>query len=158
MTDTEMESSDTTLQQQLTSEVVSLVTDRMNGGDSVPSLWLVHELMQRHDRVEGEDADLALLGLRTLFQRTVREVLRKTKAEETATEVSQSELFGGSYTRVQRRYLVNRNGDQVVVRVEALTEEEWRTKCRELRAMGEGCFTHAKELEDFFAGRAQVGT
>lgn len=154
MTDHDLDVAEPTLQQGLTEEVRALIADRLSSGSAVPATWLLHETMQRHNRVEGEDADLALLALRFLIQRTVREVLRDKKKDESELK-PQSELFAG-YTRVQRSYLVERDGEQTVVRVEDLSDDEWQTKVGDLRAMSVGCMTHAKELEDFFRARGRI--
>lgn len=142
-------------QQDLMHEVEAVIVERNDAGLAAPMTWVVHEVLGRHQRIEGEDKDLALLSMREHIHRTVHAVLRSRKSAECETEPAQGDLFPG-YSRLQRSYTILRAGEQVVVRLETMDDQEIRNKASELRVMAAGAMRHADELEDYAASRQRA--
>ena len=67
------------------------------------------------------------------------------KPEEQAA--AQPRLPG--YDHVHTYYVVRRNGDDVGVHIDLLTDEEIDLKTNRIREMGQTCFEHADELQRY---------
>ena len=84
----------------------------------------------------------------------VRELVRKqinARAGNSPEHKGQDQLtlVGFGRTRLQRYYMVDRDGQEQGVPVTQLTDPEIEGKAREYRAMGTACYAHADELERY---------
>lgn len=109
--------------------------------------WITTAVMDLHQDVSGDDADFYRIVSRAQVREAVRQRLNAYKAKPEIEPDRQSVLPG--FERLQRRYLVNEDGEQVAVKVEMMSSAQRKAKAMELRAMGAGCFQHADELERF---------
>lgn len=116
--------------------------------------WIVTSIVRKHSSIAGEDRgwyeDCAMLAVWDAVNRHVR----RMKASEEAPGVEQAELFPG-YKRLQRRYVVNRHGEQKIVLVENLTDDEIDAKIQEHEVQSAGHLLHAEELRRFKSERRQ---
>jgi len=135
-------------QSELIAEIEMLIDEAMEDAPSVSTPWLVQTMVSRHSRLEGEDLDCALLCMNEHFRDSVGSTLRKMRPHP---EDEQAFLPGVS--RIQKRYLIERDGEDYVVATPNLTAPELRRKATEYRRMGAGCFAHADELERLAADR-----
>lgn len=130
-------------QSELDAEVRGLIEKRLEAGLDTPQGWLVHEIVGRYPDIDGDDVDMYLLCAMGHVTTTVRKVLRPYTAEDESAE--QVTLPG--FARVQRGYMVERDGDRVLVKTQNLTPSELRAKAKEYRQIGQGCAEHADELD-----------
>jgi len=132
----------------LTVEIEQVIADyEAKGERRLHPDWITQSVMDLHPNVDGEDADFYRIVSRAQVREAVRQRLNAYRAKP---EVSpQLELVAPGYERLQRRYLINEDGEQVAVKVELMTSVQRLAKAAELRAMGAGCFQHADELERF---------
>lgn len=130
-------------QSELDAEVWGLIEKRLEAGLPTPQGWLVQEIVGRYPDVDGDDVDMYLLCAVGHVTATARRVLRPYTAEDETP--GQDPLPG--FARIQRGYMVERDGDRVLVKTQHLTPSELRAKAKEYRALGQGCAEHADELE-----------
>lgn len=130
-------------QSELDAEVRGLIEERLEKGLDTPQGWLVQEIVGRYPDVDGDDVDMYLLCAGSHVATTVRRVLRPYTAEGEGDE--QITLPG--FKRLQKGYMVDRDGDRVLVKTQNLTLAELRVKVKEYRQLGKGCYEHAAELE-----------
>jgi len=109
--------------------------------------YITNAVIDRHPDVSGADAEFYRVMSRAQVREAVRSRLNAFKAKAEAEADRQLVMQG--FERLQRRYLVNEDGTQVAVKVEHMTSKQRQSKVAELRAMGQGCFQHADELERF---------
>jgi len=132
-------------------EVALIVEARIDARQPTSAPWLVQEIIAAHPAIEGEDP-LYLLCAGAHVQDTVRAVVQRYRVREEDTD---PQLALPGFERLQRAYLVEREGDRVVVPLVVLLPEEAETKARELERMGTGCFTHADELRRYMRSRQE---
>lgn len=140
-------------QADLDREVSEVIDELLFDGSPASVAWVVQGVMGRHKDITGQDENFARLCAYEHVRRTVLTELRNRKrADDESGQVEQGELFPG-YVRVQKSYVISRDGEQMVVRLDLMTEAEVRAKVGELRRMAEGALDHARELEDYLAAR-----
>lgn len=119
-----------------------------NNGHEIHKSWLIQAILEDHVDVHGEDSDFALCGAREMVRSRVERHFRTVKADDAGEAEDPQGILPG-YEYLQKRYIVPRNGEQVMVRVGAMTREELMAKAEEHRRMGEGHYRHADEIERF---------
>jgi hypothetical protein len=72
---------------------------------------------------------------------------RRAGDDKPASDDRQLHLPG--YERLQLYYVVTRDGDDVGVPVEELTDQELEAKAATYRSMGAACYRHADEIDRF---------
>jgi hypothetical protein len=139
-------------ERQLKDQIEAIIEDRQMSGDPVPMSWVITATINKlGDPLANPFHQLtAAIGVHYL----VRKVLQYRKKQETGAEPEQEDLFPG-YTRLQRSYTIERNGEQVLVHLEHMTLEEGKTKAKELRSFAAGAMRHADEMDDYFSTRSQ---
>lgn len=109
--------------------------------------WITQAVMSKHSDVEGNDTDFYQCCARAEVRTQVRKRLSQYKASADTTVDRQIVLEG--FERLQKRYLIAENGEQVAIRIQDMTEEQLQVKANEYRAMGVGCFQHADEIDRY---------
>jgi hypothetical protein len=135
----------------LLDEVQAIVDAGIAANRTVPATWLTNEVIESHPDIKGRDVDWYRLCAYEHVRDTVRKVLRQYKGlpDETPRQI----ILPGC-ERLQRAYLVEREGEQTVVPIDQLTEGEITTKIREYERMAAGCIEHAEELRRYQQQRA----
>lgn len=126
-------------------EVEVAIDAALEAGEVVRKPWLVQRLLSRKAKPLGPDADFYLVTAQDSLDQLVGRVLRAMKNRE--DENAGQETFPG-WEKLQRRYLVDRDGP-CIVPIEQLTVEEIRAKASELQALGDGAYAHADELNRY---------
>ena len=103
--------------------------------------------MEDHSDISGGDADFALCCMEFAIKNRVEKYFRSIKENENTGDDDQMNLPG--YEHLQKRYIVEREGERVAVPIRQMTTEEFMTKIDEHRKMGAGHYAHADELERF---------
>lgn len=130
---------------ELKREIETVIETRLAEGAACPKSWVTTATI---NKLGDESASpfhrlTASIGVDYL----VRKVLQSRKSEEDA-EARQGDLFPG-FQRLQRSYTIQRADEQVVVRLEQMTDEEILDKAFEKDAMAEGNRQHAAELRAY---------
>lgn len=137
-------------QAELSNEVEAAINERLSRREVAPASWITQAVVAAHPGIAGDDAPFYVLCAYEHVRDTVREVLRKIKKDE--TEQDQQNTLPG-FKHLQKRYLVTRDEDQVVVAIESMTHDEIEAKCAELETMATGCMAHARELRRYASDR-----
>lgn len=130
----------TDLQREISAKIEWL---RDNNGPTLHPDWVTQAILSDHSDITGKDADFHLCCSRISIRKEVREQINKLDAPESKIN-KQLSLEG--FEHLQQYYVVKRDGEQVAVRVDHLTDAEIETKAREYEAMGRSLLSHADEL------------
>jgi hypothetical protein len=106
--------------------------------------WITQQVMQNHPVPEGGQADFYLFAASGYVKETVTAMIRRVKVQDAATPDAQYVLEG--FGRLQKEYVVERDGDPVGVPIEKMTDDELMEKYHEIRAIGDGCYLHCEEI------------
>jgi hypothetical protein len=105
--------------------------------------WIANLIMRRHPRNQATD------WYYVCTQTCVRnEVHKQLKTFKESPEIDEQAVLPGM-ERLQKAYLIDRNGQMMLVPINATTKIERIAKAAQYRAMGDGCYAHADELERY---------
>jgi hypothetical protein len=135
-------------------EAEQVIEERLAAEGVAPKSWIVKEMIDRHPGIGGDDSDWYRICAFVAIDSVVRGVLQRHRAQEAELDIDRQEVLPG-FKRLQRRYSIERDGEQTVVELERMTVIEGRAKAHELREMAKGCLAHAEELDDYFDQRPQ---
>jgi hypothetical protein len=138
-------------QADLIDEIQTIVEVGISANRPTPASWLTNEVVASHPDIKGRDTDWYVLCAYEHVRDTVRQVLRQYKGEEPE---SPPQLLLPGFKRLQRAYLVERDGEQSVVPINQLSDREILAKIREYERMAIGCTEHAEELRRYREQRA----
>lgn len=135
----------------VTTEIRRLVQDRVGAGISIRVEWFTQEILTMKSEIEGDDADFyvacAVDFIKDTVKRTVGEYAPK------ASSVTDRQIVMDGFDHMQKAYTVTRDGEQVLVPIQLLTDDEIEARALEYEAMARGCVAHAKELRAYRRGR-----
>lgn len=135
----------------VTAEIRSIVSDRINSGLIVRVEWLTTEILAMKSNIEGEDADFYIACGVDFIKDTVKRVVGDYRPK--ASAVTDAQIVMDGFDHMQRAYTVEREGETVLVPVYLLSEAEIEGRAVELEAMAKGCIAHARELRAFQRAR-----
>jgi hypothetical protein len=118
-----------------------------NNGPFLHPDWITTAVMSDHPDVDGKDADFHICCSRAQVRNEVCQQLNKFKPA--ADPLAPMQLVIEGFERLQHYYLVPRDGEQVGVRVDELSDDEIEAKAVEQETMGRACFQHADELRRY---------
>jgi argininosuccinate lyase len=130
----------------LNREIHELIDHRLERGKPVEITLVLNEIKDRHDDIRGGDA-LFWVGL---AEDTIVDAIKgcmgrfKPKPQSTEEQI----VFPG-FMHLQKAYPVMRDSRHYLMPVQAMTLTERLERADEYRKMGQGCFEHADELENF---------
>lgn len=124
-------------------EVCKIIDDTVDKGQQTQASWIATSVITKHPEITGNDSDFYTLCAREHVRDTVRSALRRYKPQAGDSDPN---LVLPGFKRLLKAYPIEREGDQVIVPIDQLSDPELDAKINELRAMGEGCFEHADEL------------
>jgi hypothetical protein len=130
---------------QIKNRIKQLVGERTE----TPVDWIVHQIITEHPLAEWSDSDFYECCAYTAVRGYTRAVYRDMRQGDIAAEAEDRQLVFPGFERLQRRYIIERDGDMVAVALEAMTDAEIAAKVSELRRDAQGCLRHADELERF---------
>lgn len=137
----------------LDAEIRSVIADKIKAGAVLEPRWLAHAVVSNHPLPEFPDSE----WYRKRAYGDVREAVRRVSNEmKLAVEGPSDQLSLPGFTLVQCAYSVMRKGEQVIVPVQQLSDEEIDGKIAELERMASGCKQHAAELLRFKAERKRM--
>jgi hypothetical protein len=125
-------------------EVRAIIRERIDKGRNTAASWLTQAVVRNHTQISGEDEAWYQVCAYEHIRTVVRKCVQRYKESPVAEDNPQMTLEG--FEHLQKAYLVERKGKQVVVPIHKLLVEEIDSKIDELRKMGTGCFAHADEL------------
>lgn len=142
---------------EIEAEVLTVIEDRIARNETTEPEWLTHGIVQGHDKIEGADLDFYLCCAYGHVRSIVRKVVQRYKPDKDQREADRQLLFPG-FKRLQKAYLVDREGRQLIVPSPRMTDDECLAKAEELDAMAVGCREHADELRRYVDLRGDAAT
>lgn len=113
---------------------------------------LISLILAAHARINGEDKDFAMLCVQLAVYAGVDKLFREVKAGE--KDGDEGPPIPG-FERLQKHYVIQRDGDSCIVPIFAMTDDELEAKAKEHEGMATGHVEHAKELRRFREERAR---
>lgn len=126
-------------------EIRLMLAELIDAGRICDVDLLCTEYLGRKAPPEGDDADFYLVCADDFLRRNLRGLIGKLQPKST-TEI---ELAFDGFDHMQKAYPVMRDGRQVIVPTQLLTDEEIDDRAWELDAMAVGCTAHANELREY---------
>lgn len=134
---------------QLTQEIRAIVHTRIQRKERIQPNWITQDIINTHPLIEGEDSDFYLcLGRETIREQVRKQISRFKLTPDKAVNINQQLVLPG-YERLQVFYLIESDGEQIAIPLEQMSDAQRQAKIDELRAMGSGCYQHARELERY---------
>jgi len=126
---------------------IQTVIEEMESHSRLHPDWITQAVIARHPDVDGNDSDFYQCCTRSGVRDAVRKRLNRYKADP--NDQTDAQIVMEGFDRLQKRYLIKENGEQVAVRIECLTRQQILAKALEQERMGYGCFQHAEELRRY---------
>lgn len=130
----------------LQTEIEGLVQRAINSGSTVAAAWITQTVMLAHGNVAGSDADWLIANARRHVRASVQKVISRYKASE---QDGDPQMVLEGFERLQKAYLIEREGDQLIVPITQMTAPELMARAFEYRRMAAGCEEHAREIERY---------
>ena len=113
---------------------------------------MTQRICNDYAHIDGADAQFWRCAGREYIRNEIRKRLNRFTAKPELQADPQLVLPG--HNRLQQWYLLDQDdGESVAVRVDLMTDAQVLQKARELEAMGQGCFDHARELRVYLEQR-----
>jgi hypothetical protein len=134
----------------VTREIRAMVQDRIAAGVIVRVDWFTQEILSLKSRIEGDDADFYI----ACGADFIRDAVKRCIGDYAPKAMTVPQLIMDGFEHLQKAYTVNRDGENVLVPVDLLTDEEVEGRAAELEDMARGCIAHARELRGYMRHRA----
>lgn len=142
--------------QKLNEEIAAKVDEIVKKGGPLFPDWIAHAICNDHadGLADGnEEADFwRHNGYRTVRRQVGTFITKNFKPEERKDERRQF-IFPG-FDHVQTHYVVERDGDEIAIPTNSLTDEEIDAVVSRMRSSAATLYAHADELERFKSYRA----
>lgn len=133
----------------LVEEIAELINGKIKEGITCNPNWITQQILANHPDLTGSDADFYTCTARETIREKVRKRINKFKLMPDSQLQGDSQVVIPGFERLQRAYLTDQDGEQVAISIEKMTHPQLCLKVTELRAMGDGCYLHADELERY---------
>lgn len=133
-------------QTDLQTEIIDFIHLGLEAGEVMRAEWITQEILSNHPNIAGADSDFYTLCAAHHVSSSVRHALNGFKGDPRGTP-EQLKLPG--YESLQKGYLMERDGERVIVPLKLCTDFELIGKVAEYRKMADGCVKHAIELERY---------
>ena len=135
----------------LNTEIWAVVQEMTADGKEPPASWVATAVLKRHPGLEGDETGFYALCAAEHVRGAVRRAMSRLKGRA-GTGVD-TQLVMPGFARLQKFYLVSRDGEPKIIHLDRLTDFDIDQKVAEYEAMAEGCQEHAKELLRYKASR-----
>jgi hypothetical protein len=133
---------------ELTAEINEAIESLLAKGSTVVVAWLVQLILKNHP--DEAATDFSQCARYEFVNDEVGRCVRKFKEPE-PDELAQLTLPG--FKRLQKAYRITRDDDQIIVPIEAMTDDELLAKAEEHDLMSKGHRTHAREIRRYVSQR-----
>jgi hypothetical protein len=133
---------------ELFAEIYEVIERYLNSQGNAPSDWVTQDIVNRHNKIEGPDADFCLERMFDNIREEVRRAIRRYDITPEAGEPDPQLTMEG-FERLQKVYSVMRGGRSVAVRVELMSDVELQAKENELEKFAGGSIEHRNEIRRY---------
>ena len=145
--------------EQYDAEIAATVTKWDKAGKALHPTWISHAICKKHKAGLVSGSKHALFWEHCTYkqcrQDTSRFITKHYGDNSGADDREDRQPVFPGFEHVQRRYVVKRDGDEVAVLAEDLTDDEIDARALLLRRRGKSCEAHAKELIRFKSWRRE---
>lgn len=131
------------------SEIRKFIADKINAGDNIVVPWLITEILAQKSDIEGNDLPFYL----TCTRATVSEIVKSCVQKYNKADNKDTQIVLPGFEHLQVAYPVERDGQQVLVPVNQLSDDELEQRAKEYDAMARSCRLHAREIRDYVKAR-----
>lgn len=139
-------------------EISSICTEWDSSGRDMKAAFIAHDLVGRHKKglsTAKKHADFHKHFTYKAVRQDVGRFIAKNYGTDADDESSKQPCFPG-FDHVQRRYVVKRDGDEVGILADQLTDEEIDWLANRLSERSKTCAAHADELRRFKTWRKET--
>lgn len=133
-------------EQAIAAQIRAKIEAALAAGHSPQATWIVNAIVSEWDPPRGRDSDKWTLCGYANVRTIVRSVVRSYKPDD---ESDDSQLILDGFERLHKAYLVSRDDEQAVVRVDRLTVSEALTIIDELNRSKRGLDIHIAEMQRY---------
>jgi len=133
-------------------EIRKFISDKISNGDEIIVPWLITEILAHKSDIEGGDLPFYL----TCTRQTVSEIVKSCVQKYNKADNRDDQIVLPGFEHLQVAYPVERDGKQVLVPVDRLSDEELETRAREYDVMAKSCRLHAREIRDYVKARREA--
>jgi hypothetical protein len=130
--------------QEIAHQVRLLIDRKVAAGEPIKADWIVTEVVTSWSPPGGVDADKWTKSGYACVRDIVRKEVQRYKPKD--EDDADPQLLLDGHKKLHRAYLINRNGEQTIVRTDQLTVEEALSIYEELRRNVRGLELHQHEL------------
>lgn len=141
-------------EESITTEIRKLIEDKIARKEVVVIEWLTNEVVSRKSEIEGPDLPFYRVCAYSHIKDLARRCVKKYDSQPSSPTDSQIVLPG--FEQLQVAYSVFRDGANVLVPVDMLSDGELEARAAEYDAMAKGCRNHAREIRKYLRERASV--
>lgn len=131
-------------------EVSEFISKRIADGQSVVVRWAVQEIIDKKSAIEGADKPFYQVCAHKHIEGLVKRVVKKYAPSE---EPSDKEITLFGFEHLQVAYPVHRDGENLIIPVHQLSDEELLARAEQYDEMAKGCRAHARELRSYLSER-----
>lgn len=134
----------------LYSECRKFVQDRIEQSAVLRTDWLAAEFLETKGEVFGE----AVPFYRACAVNVVTDTMKRCVGKyDSRPERADDQLILPGFDHLQKAYTVVRDGVNVLVPIDMLTDDEMVARAKEYDAMAVGCRAHAREIREYLSSR-----
>lgn len=139
----------------LNAEIDALISARVAANEPLHPVWIAHSVCLQHEAalIEGADKLFWLHAGHLVARKAVLERVRQV-AGVSVEQGAQPRLPG--FDHLQTHYIVTRDGDEIAVPTDLLSDGELRGIATRIDAMAETCKAHAREVRRFIRLRPKT--
>lgn len=134
----------------IAAEVRDYIEARLAAREVIRVEWLTHEIVARHDGIDGDD----LPFYRVCAYAHVKDVVKRAIGRYEVKPTTAKDVALPGFDHLQSGYTMDREGDRVLVPTDLLSDDELLSRAAELDDMAKGCLAHAQEIRKFVRMRA----
>jgi len=139
-------------EQSITTEIRKFIADKISNSEPVIIPWLITEILDRKNDIGGGDLPFYL----TCTRKAVSEIVRKCVGKYDTTPNNDAQIVLPGFEHLQVAYPVERDGQQVLVPVNQLSDDELEQRAKEYDTMARSCRLHAREIRDYIKARREA--
>lgn len=140
----------------LNAEIDAVIDAKLAAGETLHPTWIAHHICAAHEPGlgDGEDADFWRHGGYRTCRDAVTQRIKRVAGIQMERSATQPTLPG--FEHVQTHYVVTRDGEEIGVPTDFLTDAEIDEVAARIEAMGKTCIAHARELKRLKRLRSQA--
>ncbi len=139
---------------ELEQQAHQLISGKIEEGEAVQMHWAVTEFLNLQPEITGPGAPFYQLAARDYAYRLIKKAVDKYDKNSRPGD-GQMTLEG--YEFLQEAYTVEREGERQLVPIHSATASELLKRARDYEKIGDGCYSHAREIRQYVADRGEGG-